>query len=89
MKKFLKLLFLTISILIVSVPVFASEAMITSVYDTMLINEDWGYNPLIANGFDPNSINVQVNGNFINFTDNEGNKVNPQIINDRTMVPMR
>lgn len=89
MKKFLRLLFLTISILIVSVPVFASETMLTSAYDTMLINQDGGYNPTIANGFDPNRINVQVNGGFINFTDSEGNIVNPQIINDRTMVPMR
>ncbi len=34
-------------------------------------------------------ISVQLNGEYINFTDNEGNVVNPEIINNRTMVPMR
>lgn len=32
---------------------------------------------------------VQLNGENIDFTDAEGNVVNPQIINNRTMVPMR
>lgn len=34
-------------------------------------------------------ISVQLNGEYINFTDNEGNVVNPEMINNRTMVPMR
>jgi hypothetical protein len=34
-------------------------------------------------------IDVQLNGKNINFVDENGNKVNPQIINNRTMVPMR
>lgn len=34
-------------------------------------------------------IDVQLNGQYIDFTDNEGNKVEPQLINSRTMVPMR
>lgn len=88
MKKFLKLLILTISILIVSIPVFASETMITSAYDTMLINEDFNYDTTIANTL-PSSISVQLNGEYIDFTDAEGNKVEPQIVNSRTMVPMR
>ena len=37
----------------------------------------------------PQTIKVQLNGEMINFTDSAGNTVNPQIINDRTMVPMR
>ena len=34
-------------------------------------------------------VNVQINGDIIDFTDSQGNKVNAQIINDRTMVPFR
>ena len=83
MKKFFRMLVLTICIIIMSVPVFANE------YDTMLINEDWGYDTTIANGITSNSIKVQLNGDYIDFTDAEGNIVEPQIVNDRTMVPMR
>jgi len=32
---------------------------------------------------------VQINGEIIDFTDSNGNKVNAQIINSRTMVPLR
>ena len=35
------------------------------------------------------NVDVQINGEIIDFTDSEGNKVNAQIINDRTMVPLR
>lgn len=35
------------------------------------------------------NVDVQLNGEIIDFTDSEGNKVNAQIINDRTMVPLR
>lgn len=35
------------------------------------------------------TITVQLNGEYIDFTDENGNVVNPEIINDRTMVPMR
>ena len=34
-------------------------------------------------------VNVQLNGNLIDFTDASGNKVEAQIIHSRTMVPMR
>ena len=34
-------------------------------------------------------IRVQLNGNFLDFKDNNGNVSNPKIINNRTMVPMR
>ena len=36
-----------------------------------------------------NEIKVQQNGVYIDFRDNEGNIVNPQIVNSRTMVPFR
>ena len=32
---------------------------------------------------------VQINGEIIDFTDENGNKVNAQIVNSRTMVPLR
>ena len=34
-------------------------------------------------------VQVQVNGDILNFADSNGKVVNPQIINDRTMVPFR
>ena len=34
-------------------------------------------------------IKVQLNGEYLDFTDEQGNKVEPQLINDRTMVPLR
>ena len=34
-------------------------------------------------------VSVQINGEIVNFKDDKGNIVNAQIINDRTMVPMR
>ena len=70
MKKFLRILTLAISILLISSMVFANE--------TMLITSS-----------KPSSIRVQLNGEYLDFTDTAGNKVDPQIINDRTMVPMR
>ncbi len=35
------------------------------------------------------AVSVQLNGEIINFTDEKGNIVEAQIINDRTMVPLR
>ena len=35
------------------------------------------------------NVSVQINGEIVNFKDEQGNIVNAQIINDRTMVPMR
>ena len=34
-------------------------------------------------------IRVQLNGEYIDFTDDAGNVVNPEMMNNRTMVPMR
>lgn len=43
---------------------------------------------IFSNVFAAN-VEVQLNGEILDFTDSEGNKVNAQIINDRTMVPLR
>ena len=83
MKNFLKILALTITILMVAVPVFASEAFLENSYF------DNYYDTSIVNGLTNNTIRVQLNGDNVDFTDENGNKVEPQIINDRTMVPMR
>ena len=84
----------------VSAPVYAAETEaydysvmpIAEVYDdysTSLISEDdimlISPNPNQA----PDTISVVLNGETIDFTDENGNKVNPQLINDRTMVPLR
>lgn len=84
----------------VSAPVYAVEAEaydysvmpISEVYDdysTSLISEDdtmlISPNPTA----EPDTISVVLNGETIDFTDENGNKVNPQLINDRTMVPLR
>ena len=67
MKKFLKILALTICILMTSACVFASDSA-TKLRDDII---------------------VQLNGEIIDFTDANGDKVEAQIMNDRTMVPMR
>lgn len=36
-----------------------------------------------------NTIKVQLDGEYLDFTDAEGNTVNPTMMNNRTMVPMR
>ena len=85
----------------VSAPIYAAETTeeydysvmpISEVYDdysTSLISEDdimlISPNPNAV----PDTISVVLNGETIDFTDENGNKVNPQLINDRTMVPLR
>lgn len=83
MKKLFKIIILTVCILLVSVPVFANDTeMITSMrissYDSSL--SDYNYS---------DEIRVQLNGEYISFADENGEIVEPQIINSRTMVPMR
>ena len=88
MKNFLRLFILTISVLMVSVPVFAG-----SLYDTMLISDFSSlYDTTTApttNLLSNDSIIVQLNGEVIDFTDASGDIVEPQLVNDRTMVPVR
>lgn len=81
MRKFFRILTITICFLMVSALTYA-----TDMYDAKII---MNYDPTIANSAISNEITVQLNGEYIDFTDSEGNKVDPQIINDRTMVPMR
>lgn len=52
-------------------------------YATDLMNT-----PMLISAMD-NSIKVQQDGTYIDFTDANGNVVEPQIINNRTMVPFR
>ena len=42
-------------------------------------------NPMVSN----NAIRVQLDGQYLDFVDSEGDVVDPQIINGRTMVPFR
>lgn len=84
----------------VTLPVYAGEAPaydysvmpISEVYDdysTSLISEDdimlISPNPMTK----PDTITVVLNGETIDFTDDAGNKVDPQLVNNRTMVPVR
>lgn len=73
-------------------PVFAND-LVTSNYDYSVmpiseVYEDRG--PiLISPRPATQEIKVLLNDEEIDFTDENGNKVTPQLINDRTMVPMR
>ena len=87
MKKFFKILALTITILMVSIPVFASESFLATFLTNSII--DRVYDTPITNGITRDIIQVQLNGEYVDFKDENGNVVEPQIINDRTMVPMR
>lgn len=85
MKSFKKILALTISLLMIAMPVFAAVPTITGSnrYESIY---GWDYyQPQRPN----DGIEVQLNGEILDFTDEYGNKVEPQLINDRTMVPMR
>lgn len=44
---------------------------------------------LFTTAYAAKPITVQLNGEYIDFTDENGNVVNPEMINNRTMVPMR
>lgn len=55
---------------------------ITDEYATMPIDDEMM--PVVDN-----TIRVQLDGEYVDFTDAAGNVVNPEILNDRTMVPMR
>ena len=88
MKKQTKLLLSLLFVFAVSISfhVFAdgddSEEVI--IYEAQEFEDGEHYETASADG-----IKVILNGNELDFTDDEGNKVEPQIINDRTMVPMR
>lgn len=81
MKKLLMLLVSLIMVFSVFTAVNANETD----YPVSLISEDL---PMLISAKD-NSIKVMQDGEYIDFTDANGNKVEPQIINDRTMVPFR
>ena len=81
MKKLLMLLVSLIMVFSVFTVVNANETD----YPVNLISEDL---PILISAKD-DSIKVMQDGQYIDFTDANGNKVEPQIINDRTMVPFR
>lgn len=95
-RKFSFALLFAIMTTIFSFNVFAVEITEENMYDTMLISEglemDYISNPrknLIISPRPSSAIKVQLDGQYLDFTDENGNVVNPEIINDRTMVPMR
>lgn len=67
-------------------PVYAGEAPAYD-YSTSLISMD--DDMYINENQIPDTISVVLNGDKIDFTDENGNKVDPQLVNDRTMVPVR
>ncbi len=73
------LLALTMVFSIASVSLAVEEPMITTSRPVLIS----------ANPFADDSIKVYLNNDVIDFTDEKGNVVEPQLINDRTMVPMR
>ena len=64
----------------------ASLVMVFSAFNVALANDD--YSTMLISAQD-NSIKVMQDGEYIDFTDANGIKVEPQIINSRTMVPFR
>jgi len=66
------------------------ENVLTNEYDIMPISLD-EYDTMLIGDVEEldNSIKVQLDGEYVDFTDENGNVVNPEIINNRTMVPMR
>ena len=85
MKSFKKILALTISLLMIAMPIFAAVPTVTGSNRYESIYGWEYYQPQKPN----DGIEVQLNGEILDFTDEYGNKVEPQLINDRTMVPMR
>lgn len=98
--KIISLIMALATVFSVTLPVYAVEAPmydysvmpISEVYDdysTSLISEDdimlISPNPMAK----PDTITVVLNGETIDFTDDAGNKVDPQLVNNRTMVPVR
>lgn len=86
-KKYAISLLLAMIVTIFSFNVMAAEVVESDIYDTMLISEDIKIISPAPTTF--GAIKVQLDGQYLDFTDENGNVVNPEIINDRTMVPMR
>ena len=86
--KIISLIMALATLLSVAMPVYAVEAPAYD-YSLMPISEDdimlISPNPMAK----PDTITVVLNGEIIDFTDDAGNKVDPQIVNSRTMVPVR
>lgn len=78
-----------IAVLISLIMVFSIASISFADEEPMLISTLDGEEDVSIISYVPNRIMVQNNGEYIDFTDSEGNVVEPQIINDRTMVPFR
>lgn len=79
MKKFIAILMSLIMVLgIASISLADEDPMLIAEREAEIIPYNW-----------PHAISVQNNGEYVDFTDGEGNIVPPQIINNRTMVPFR
>ena len=89
MKKFLVTLIAIITL--ISTVSFADDLLDASgLSEAVSILEQGGLISNNTQAVDANStIRVQLDGSYVDFTDANGNVVNPQILSDRTMVPMR
>lgn len=78
-----------IAILVSMLMVFGIASVSFAEEGNDLLISSWDDEEAHVISYMPTTIRVQNNGEFIDFTDSEGNVVEPQIINDRTMVPFR
>lgn len=89
-KKFLLVLVLALVILTMTVTALAVEVN----YDYLFDNQNQNSDIMLIDGYDkdgdyPATIRVQIDGEYLDFTDEQGYAVNPEMMNNRTMVPMR
>ena len=86
--KIISLIMALATVFSVSMPVYAVEAPAYDYSVMPIVEEDImliSPNPMAK----PDTITVVLNGETIDFTDDAGNKVDPQLVNNRTMVPLR
>lgn len=83
--KFISVIMAIATVFTMSLSPFIGAVNAVDDYGTMLISE----NPMSEREEAMQSISVLLDGDAIDFTDDAGNVVEPQIINSRTMVPMR
>ena len=77
-------------IVLLILSVFMTFSVCSAAFETSFLDTISGYfdkNPAEKNLSD--SIKVQLDGEYLDFTDSNGDTVEPQLINNRTMVPLR
>ena len=88
MKKKISVIFLiTVIVTMINMCALASEVKLIS--PRPKTNSSYSNLENVITSTIDKTIKVQLNGEIIDFTDEQNNVVNPEIINDRTMVPMR